>query len=417
MGALSRSGAPRFFVPGQIVSLLGDGLAVLAIPLLVLQLTHDPTIVALAAAPRMVGYLVAGLPAGPLIDRTNPWHVLLAADLLRAAIFLTLFGLTVARDGSVALVLVLAFVAGAAGVFFETALTVAVRDVHRDRELLRTNSFLETATQAAVLIGPAVVGLLAAASGLAVALLIDAATFAVSLVTVWATYRRLPGRVAPGAAGTERRLGAEFRAGLRWLASSPIMSSLAILQVVTNLCLAASTLTVFFAREYFGASAMVTAMVVAAGGIGGILGAATAPALASRCRPVSLCVGGVALIGIALAVMGNAPGVWWLAAGNGALIWADVLASIVIRTLRQQIVPREILGRVTSTTRSVAFAAGPLGVVLAGLLTGLDGNNPRPVFLAAAALVGVSVPVVWATGLRRHRHLPLHRHDEELVTA
>ena len=54
----------RIFLGGQAVSLLGDGIAVLAIPLLVLQLTGSPVLAVLASAPRSVGYLAAGLPAG-----------------------------------------------------------------------------------------------------------------------------------------------------------------------------------------------------------------------------------------------------------------------------------------------------------------------------------------------------------------
>jgi hypothetical protein len=57
---------PRIFLGGQAVSMLGDGLAALAIPLLVLQLTGSPVAAALASAPRSIGYLVAGLPAGVL---------------------------------------------------------------------------------------------------------------------------------------------------------------------------------------------------------------------------------------------------------------------------------------------------------------------------------------------------------------
>ena len=55
---------PRIFLGGQAVSMLGDGLAALAIPLLVLQLTGSPVAAALASAPRSIGYLIAGIPAG-----------------------------------------------------------------------------------------------------------------------------------------------------------------------------------------------------------------------------------------------------------------------------------------------------------------------------------------------------------------
>ncbi|MEU0503415.1 MFS transporter [Nocardia sp. NPDC005998] len=415
MAIVNGHSGTRLFIPGQIVSLLGDGLAVLAIPLLVLELTHNPVAAALAATPRTVGYLVAGLPAGPVVDRADPWQVLIIADLVRAAIFVVLFVLTAVRVGSVGVILALAFGAGVAGVFFETALAVAVRDIYRDRALVRTNAILETASQTSILLGPPIVGLLAAAVGLGAALLVEAATFVVSLATLWGTYRRQPKSIDRRDPVSWRQFGAEFRTGLRFLTASSAIGALAVLQVITNLCLAVQTLIVFFAHDYLGMSAGLVGVVVAAGGIGGILGAATAPAFMTRFRPVPLCVAAILLIGIALGTVGFAPNIWWFALGNAVLIWADVLASIVVRTLRQQLVPRELLGRVTSAMRTVVLAAAPVGAVLAGLLTHLYGNNPRPVFLAAAVLIGLCSPIVWIFGLRRHRDIPLLRRDEEMV--
>ena len=82
------------FLAGQAVSMLGDGLAVLAIPLLVLQVSHSPLAAVLASLPGSAGYLAAGLPAGVVADRLSPWHVLIAGDILRAGIFAALFAVT-----------------------------------------------------------------------------------------------------------------------------------------------------------------------------------------------------------------------------------------------------------------------------------------------------------------------------------
>jgi cyanate permease len=81
----------RVFLGGQAVSMLGDGLALLAIPLLVLELTCSPMAAVLASLPGSVGYLAAGLPAGVLADRIDPWHVLITGDVIRVLIFLMLF--------------------------------------------------------------------------------------------------------------------------------------------------------------------------------------------------------------------------------------------------------------------------------------------------------------------------------------
>ncbi len=70
--------------------MLGDGLAALAIPLLVLDLTRNPLLSALSAASVTVGYLLVGLPAGVLVDRLDPWRVLIAMDAARTLLFAAL---------------------------------------------------------------------------------------------------------------------------------------------------------------------------------------------------------------------------------------------------------------------------------------------------------------------------------------
>ncbi|HEY1343914.1 MAG TPA: MFS transporter [Streptosporangiaceae bacterium] len=117
------------FLSGQAVSLLGDGLAALAVPLLVLELSRSPLVSALSAASVTVGYLMVGLPAGVLVDRVDPWRVLLLTDALRAGLFAALFGFAAAGRQAVWLVLVIAFAAGACSVFSQTALAVVVRDL------------------------------------------------------------------------------------------------------------------------------------------------------------------------------------------------------------------------------------------------------------------------------------------------
>ena len=117
----------RAFLGGQAVSMIGDGLAILAIPLLVMQLTRSPVVAVLASLPGSVGFLAAGLPAGVLADRANPWHVLITGDVIRAVIFLALFVLT----GSHA-----------------TALAITVRDVFTGPRLVAANSWLNRPARA-----------------------------------------------------------------------------------------------------------------------------------------------------------------------------------------------------------------------------------------------------------------------------
>jgi MFS family permease len=135
---LDRSAA--LFLSGQAVSVPGDGLAVLAIPLMVLDLTRNPLLSGLSAASVTVGYLLVGLPAGVLVDRLDPWRVLMAMDAARALLFAALYALSAAGVLSVWPIFVLALPAGACAVFFESALVVVVKDLFAVSGLTGANS-------------------------------------------------------------------------------------------------------------------------------------------------------------------------------------------------------------------------------------------------------------------------------------
>ncbi len=389
------------FLGGQAVSLLGDGLAVLAVPLLVLDLSHSPLVSALSAASVTVGYLLVGLPAGVLVDRMDPWRVLVLMDAARAALFAALFAFATAGPLAVWLVLLVAFAAGACSVFFQTALVVVVKDLFAGPGLIRANSVFELANQVSLVAGPAVVGVLAAVGSIRAALLADALTFLVSLLSLAAVGRH---RQRPGtrpAMRTWRGVGGDFRVGLRYLLSVRVLVILTAIQIVVNLCLAVEKLLVYYARDTLGLTATAVGMAVAAGGLGGVAGALCAARLAGWIGEIRLVVVAIGAAGIAVCALSVAGSPLVLAGTNFAYVWAVVLASLVNRTQRQRVIPRALLGRVTSAVRMLVLAVDPLGVVIAGAATSALGGNPRPVFLIAGMIIIVAAAAGWMAGLRR----------------
>ena len=373
----------------------------LAVPLLVLDLSRSPLISALSAASVTAGYLVVGLPAGVLVDRVNPWRVLVLTDALRAALFAALFVCATAGLLAVWLVLVIAFAAGVCSVFFQTALVVVVKELFPAAGLIRANSVLELANQLSLVAGPAVVGVLAAVGSIRLALLADALTFVVSLLSLLALGRWRPGPRAGRARRSLRGIGTELRAGLRYLLSVRTLVILTVVQMVVNLCLSVEKLIIFFARDTLALTPGLVAVVVAAGGAGGIAGALSASRLAGWVGEIRLVVATIAAAGAAIAVMSVAGSTPLLAAANFGYSWALVVASLVNRTQRQRIVPQPMLGRVTSSVRVLFLAVDPLGVVIAGTATSALGGDPRPVFLAAGIVVVVTAGAGWLAGLRR----------------
>ena len=368
-----------------------------------LDLSRSPLVSALSAASVTVGYLVVGLPAGVLVDRVDPWRVLVLTDALRAAAFAALFGFAAAGLLAVWLVLAIAFVAGACSVFSQTALAVVVRDLFPAAGLIRANSLLELASQLSLVAGPAVVGVLAAVGSISLALLADAMTFVVSLLSLFAVGRWRPARAARPARRTGRGwrgIGADLRAGLRYVASVRVLVILTAVQMVVNLCLAVEKLIVFYARDTLALTPSLVAVVVAAGGAGGVAGALSASRLAGWIGEIRLIVTAIVAAGVAIAAMSAAGSAPSLMAANCAYTWALVVASLVNRTQRQRIVPRAMLGRVTSGVRALFLAVDPIGVVIAGTATSALGGDPRPVFLAAGAIIVVAAVAGWLAGLR-----------------
>lgn len=391
----------QIFLGGQITSLFGDGLALLAVPLLVLQLTRSPLLAAMALAVRSAGYLLVGLPAGPIVERLDARSVLIGADVIRAALFVALGILAGLHACPVALALGLAFGAACASVFFDAALAVTVQDLFPGKHVLPANAALETASQLSRVLGPAAAGVLIAAVGVDAVLLIDAGTFVVALLTVTIIKRQAGSVPAPSRAGPiTKGLVRDFVAGIRYLRMQHPTIDLTIVIAAVNLCLAADTLIVFFAKISLGLTPVLVSVVVAAGGCGGVLGALAAPRLDRRFRRLSLISVAVLIAALALAAMAVARAWWELAAANAGMIFCTALAGLLFRSLRQESIPRAMLGRVTVAVRTVFLAATPLGTLIVGSAATAAGNNPRPVFLGAGLLLVFVVALAWFTNLR-----------------
>jgi len=405
----------RVFLSGQVVSLLGDGLALLAVPLLTLELTHDPLLAALAASPRYIAYLVVGLVAGALVDRWRPRTVMLVTDGIRAGVFVLMGALASAGQLPPYGPFGLALVAAAAGVFFETALNVVIRDLADERGgastplLARASAAVEAAGQAAVVVGPALVGLLAATVGIRAALLVNAATFVASGVTIFAA--RLPALATAAGVrvrGVVRRVWADVADGFRYLLRERLIRLIAIIQALGNFLIAAETMIVFTAHDVLRLSPIMTSAVVAGSGLGGIAGAALAPrlvALFDEGRVVAACV---AVVGGALAAIGASRSAAWLAGANLMIGAAVTIVIVAARTLRLRVVPRGHLGRVTTSSKVIALIPQPLGVVAASTLTRALGGDPWPVFLSAGVLTVVlaAVTAVRLAAVRRADRAP-----------
>jgi MFS family permease len=397
----------RLLWAGQTVSVIGDGAASLAVPLLVLRATGSPVLGALAATPRTVAYLLVGLVAGPLVDRWRQRRLMIACEALRVLAFVVL-PLTTLAPGGVWLALAVTFLASSAGVFFETALAVVVQLNLREDQLVAGNARLEASNQLGLLLGPSLIGVGVTAVGIPACLWFNAATFLVSGATLLRMRLR---QDRPGSRTPSRRgLWRELRDGLGYIRGHALIARLVSLQAVINFVIAAETLVVFHATVDLRASSAWSGVVVAAAGLGGVCASSLANRLGRRFDPGALIGWSVAAIGGSLLGLGLAPLPALLAAANFLHGGLSVFASVHIRALRQRVVPASLLGRVTATARTLAMAANPLGAVIFGWIAAAAGRNATWSFLTAAALSVASAAVAHRGLVRPAR--PLRTPDQ-----
>ena len=189
---LLRNGPLTRLLVGEFVSSIGDWLYLVAILILVYEVTEDPVVLGLVGAARVLPYLVLSIPAGIVADRFDRRMVLLSTDVARGLLMLVIAAI-VFLDGPIWLVIALAIGGTCFATFFGPAIGAYLPNLVEDEDQLGpANSAWSTLDNLAFMVGPAVAGILIAAGGLVVAFLLNAASFAVIAVVLWGLPRNRP---------------------------------------------------------------------------------------------------------------------------------------------------------------------------------------------------------------------------------
>ncbi|MCU0306505.1 MAG: MFS transporter [Thermoleophilia bacterium] len=374
------------------VSNLGDGITLVAIPLLAASLTRDPFLVAVVAAAGQLPWLLFSLHAGAFVDRVDRRRLMVAVDLARAGVVAALAATVLTGVASLPLLAAVAFLQGSGEVLYANAVQPLIPALTGGRDLERANARLyagEILTNR--FLGGPVGGLLFAAAA-ALPFAVDAATFLASaalLAGIAGTYR--PER----AAGPPTTLRAEIGEGLRWLWRHSLLRFLALVLGVFNLAgAAAAAVYVLFALEELGLGEAEVGFLLIAGAVGALAGTALAARLSRRLGPGRAMLGagllgGVAMTGLAVT---SSP---WVAALLGALEGVFVIVwNVITISLRQEIIPDRLLGRVSSSYRLVGVGAAPVGALLGGAVASALGLRATfLVFGALTLLVSLLLPL------------------------
>jgi hypothetical protein len=349
-----------------LVSLLGDGFFSVALAWQVYEISNLPTALSLVGAAWTLPVVIFILLGGVLSDRYDRRWLMIGADVVRALAIGGLGLLSLAGTLELWHVIVLIAFVGLGDAFFNPASTAIVPDLLPDELLPQANALQGLFRPMAVrLVGPAIGGFVVASLGAGTAFLVDAGSFAVSMLALAAIATR-PSR-AP-AATSLRRTFADIGEGLAFVRRTPWLWATLVSAMFSLLLFVGpvQVLLPFLVKNRLGLEADALGLIFAVGGIGSVLAALAIgqlglPRLRITAMYLSWAVGVALLAGYGLmATLWHALAVGFASAALfeiGAIIWV---------TLLQQLVPRQLLGRVSSLDWLVSTGLVPVSFALTG---------------------------------------------------
>ncbi len=374
---------------GQAVSNFGDALTNLALLLTAQRLTGSTAAVATTAIAVALPTLLFGVVAGAYVDRWNRKRVMIVSDLFRTS-FVLLF-LFVTTPDRMWVLYTVAFIQAALGTFFNPARSAFLPRIVGTERLLAANSFSQMTQIVAGLAGTAVAGLIAAgADSLAAAFVIDAATFAVSLVAIASI--RTPS--SPERAERPSGLLAEVLAGIRVVTGSRILVGVMIGAAIMMFGIGAvNVLLVPFIVEVLAVPETWFAAIEGAQVVSMVAAASLVAILAKRLRPTSIITYALGLTGVTVMAISLVTQAWHLMIVLFTVGWLISPLQASVSTLVQSEVDDEMRGRTGSALNTVLTGAQVASMAMAGAAAGLLGV--RGVFVAAG-LVAVFAGITTA---------------------
>jgi MFS family permease len=348
------------------VSNLGDGVTLVAGPLLAATLTRDPRLVAGLAVAQRLPWLLFSLVSGALVDRLDRRLLMVRVDAARCAA-VGLLGVAVLADAATLPLLYGVFALGTAETLFDNAaVSIVPAVVPKDRLAAANGRLMGVQMVANELVAPPLGGLLFATAA-AVPFLLDAGSFAAAAALVAAMGGRFRVERPEGAVPTTLR--GEIAEGVRWLAGHRLLRILAVAIALMNLTLSATvSISVLYAQERLGLGSVGYGLLLSSLAVGGIGASLVAERVIGWLGPATtmrlgLVVESSTHLVLALARSPVLVGAIFALFGFHAMTWGVISVS-----LRQELIPARLLGRVNSAYALFGFGSLSLGAVAGGLL-------------------------------------------------
>jgi MFS family permease len=315
--------------------------------------------------------LFFGLAIGAWTDRTDRKRLMIVVDLLSAVTIASVAVASAAGVLSLWWIYAVVFVSSTLSIFFVAAEFGAIPSLVDSGELVGANGRIQASFAAASVLGPLAAGALLVFAPVEVILLLDAASFVISAAMLSVIAR--PFNAPIGKKDTSIRQ--DIVEGLRYVLSHPVLRNISLMMALINMVGA----TVFaeivlFAKQALRAEDSEVALLFAAGGAGVVVLSLAAGPLRKLWSFGNVALGALMLSGLLTVWLAYTTSLWLAIVLWGLCSGLGILFNINTGSLRQAIVPNQMLGRVISIAMVLAWSANPIGALAGGLLIERTGD-------------------------------------------
>lgn len=387
---------------GRTVSQLGDKLYLLALPWLVLELTGSVIAATITMALEIIPQLLLAPIIGLLVDKLSRKKMMIITDILRGFFILLIPLLNFFDLLPIGYIYFSAVILSILTLLFDSASDSYIPTILKREQLMDGNSKLVMVATIMRVIGPVIAGILIATFGAAETVGINGLTFLISVVFllfISNTKTVLPEKekqedTVPTFKTKIDSFIADVKEGFLYLIQHPVLWPITLFSALMNFAImGVMSLFIFESKVNQGAGADVTAIIFWVSGIFSFVATLLVKPLNKRVTKGQLIRFGAIGVGIAISLVAISPSVLTMTICYTLLLVIGIFVNVSMMTLRQEIVPNHLLGRVMASTRVFNQSFIPIAIILAGLLASQWGT--QFVFICSAILIGINICIAW----------------------
>jgi DHA3 family macrolide efflux protein-like MFS transporter len=404
-----------FLWVGRTISQFGDKLYLLALPWLVLELTGSVVSATLTMALEIIPQLILAPIIGLLVDRQSRKHMMIITDLLRGILILAIPILYFMEALPIGFIYFTAVVLSILTLLFDSSSEAYIPTILKKEQLMDGNSKLVMVATIMRVVGPAVAGILIAMFGAAITIGINGLTFILSMLfLLFISNMKMvsTGQENEGDKNNKskvnevptfkRRVGsfaADVKEGFLYLVKHPVLWPITLFSALMNFSiLGVTSLFIFESKINQGAGADMTAIIFWVSGIFSFIATLLVKPLNKKVSKGQLIRFGALGVGIAIAIVALSPSVITMTICYTLLLMIGIFVNVSMMTLRQEIVPNHMLGRVLASTRVLVQSISPIAIILAGVIA--QQWSVQLVFILGTFLIAINVCIAWFGKMR-----------------